>query len=185
MVSCPDKQQWIGELEGRLEGLLSLPPKTDVEHNRAIESVTESLDILQRYQCGPPKFALPEYGQAARGERDGPTVLDFLVDEFVQPGGIVLEGYPPKLPCRCVTFEGKDLCTRKGVIGTLSQEQNKELCSSMEHEADHRLARLQAFRACVDEIHPKLASIPHGRERLLYWITHMGECLRGLGVELR
>ena len=194
MVSCHDKDLWVGELESRMNSLLSMLPKQDPDVNRAIESVAETLDVLKDYPCVPEPRTMgqhleqlvggPQFGQGGLPE-DGPTVLDALVDELVQPGGIVLPGYPEKLPCRCIAFEGKELCTRKGVIGTLTQAQNEQLCAMKIPEADHRLTRLQTFRTCVDEVHPQLASVPEGRERLLYWITHMGTCLRSHGVELR
>ncbi len=182
MVSCRDRDLWIGELEVRLNDLLAVQPKTDVGVNRAIESVTEALEILKDYPC-EPKFEQMMYGPG--GLEEGPRVLDFLVDELGQPGGIVLPGYPEKLPCRCVAFEGKDLCTRRGVIGTLTQAQNEQLCSTRERETDRRLERLRHFREAVNVCHPRIEAVPEGRERLLTWITCMGEELRARGVELR
>ncbi len=182
MVSCRDRDLWIGELEVRLNDLLGAQPKTDVGANRAIESVTEALAILQEYPC-EPKFSAMAYGQELPDE--GPTILDFMVDELVQPGGVVLPGYPEKMPCRCVTFEGRGLCTRRGVIGTLTQAQNEQLCSARQHETDRRLERLRHFREAVNVCHPRIEAVPEGRERLLTWITCMGEELRARGVELR
>ena len=124
-------------------------------------------------------------GSGRKADGDFVTILDFFVDEFVEPGGIILAGYPDKMPCKCVSFEGKDFCTRRGVIGTLTQDQNTQLCSTMEAESDHRLERYKIFRACADKIHPQLANLPQGRERLLYWLEHMGECLKAGGGHLR
>jgi hypothetical protein len=79
--------------------------------------------------------------------------------------GIVIEpaaANDPNLACRCVPItkaDGtvEDLCFKKGVIGTLTQEQNRQLCRSripLRHPAgfeQHIAAFERASEACVAE----------------------------------
>lgn len=87
------------------------------------------------------------------GEREGfgamrPTMLDAVIGmDRPEYGAIILRRAAEKDVCTCATTpEGKQLCTRPGAIGLLSQVQVTQNCSEIIPAADGRLRRAEALR---------------------------------------
>lgn len=77
-------------------------------------------------------------------------LLDEMVEAYGSPGRI-LPGAAKKAPCRCVTIESeggaKKICNRMGILGTLTQEQVGNFCSSTKEVKDGRKERIAVMRA--------------------------------------
>ena len=119
-------------------------------------------------------------------ESVGLLVLDELIETFGSPGRI-LAGAKTKSLCKCVTVqldEGpKKICTRKGIVGTLSQDQVAERCSTTKEVADGRRERIAVLRAtgsCKREVGDLAAP-----KALDNWLDCVGDFLHREGVDIR
>ena len=114
-----------------------------------------------------------------------PTLLDALVDaERGEMGGFVTPAAAPKAPCDCASLPGgKELCTREGVIGILSQVQVRDLCSERRPLANGRIARAQALREAQTICGTLVEGIPDTGQRFGARFTCLSEVLKGRGVQ--
>jgi len=98
--------------------------------------------------------------------------------------GIVIE--KEKGPCTCFKLDGEEICHKKGVIGFLSNRQERELCSTKEikptpigikrrHEEFTEIAGICSQK--VRKKHPK-------GERLLPYLHCMREEAEKRGLEI-
>jgi len=111
-------------------------------------AIEEPLDVLGCIKREAPNYsptfaAMQELGM---GEFDlEPT--DFLID-----GIVVDEERAKSTPCKCVKFNGKDLCWSPGIIGLLKQSQIAKYCPTKEYEAAPKLVKhLEEFKKVAEE----------------------------------
>ncbi len=105
---------------------------------------------------------------------DRPSLLDALVDF----GAILIPGGAPQSPCDCVALpSGKELCTREGAIGILSQDQVKTSCSEIRVVANGRVERAQKLHEAQELCTSMIGDLPRG-ERFGARFTCLSELLR-------
>ena len=87
-------------------------------------------------------------------------------------------------PCRCVEYKpGKSLCWSSGVVGALSDEQEKLYCPTVEKiERPGTVERMRNWQEAVGVCKAEIEPIPKG-ERLEPWLTCMSRELETRGVE--
>lgn len=114
-------------------------------------------------------------------------VLDALVEEFGSPGRI-LPASKTKDVCKCVTVntdEGdKKICTRPGILGTLTQEQIGIHCSKKVEVEDGRRERIAVMRA-TGACKRQVGDLTGGHQALDKWLDCVGEFLHREGVDVR
>ncbi len=95
------------------------------------------------------------------------------------PGIVVNEAIAMATPCRCIEYRpGKKLCFSKGIVGALSDEQEKLYCPVTEKLESLGLEkRLAGWMEAVDTCKAEIAHIPKG-ERLEPWLSCMSRELR-------
>lgn len=103
---------------------------------------------------------------------------------YGSPGIVVDEALAKVTPCRCIEYRpGKKLCFSKGIIGTLSDEQEKLYCPTTEKlESPGLEKRLEGWMESVDTCKIEIANIPKG-ERLKPWLSCMSRELKARGIE--
>jgi len=100
------------------------------------------------------------------------------------PGIVIDETVARASPCRCIEYRpGKKLCFSKGIVGALSDEQEKVYCPTEEKlESPGLERRLEHWMESVDTCKAEIAKIAPG-ERLEPWLSCMGRELKARGVE--
>lgn len=103
---------------------------------------------------------------------------------YGSPGIVVNEALAKASPCRCIEYRpGKKLCYSRGVVGGLSDEQEKIYCPTVEELVSPGLEkRLKDWMGAVEVCKAKIEPIPKG-ERLEPWLTCMSRELAAAGVE--
>lgn len=103
---------------------------------------------------------------------------------FGSPGIVVDEALAKATPCRCIEYRpGKKLCFSKGIVGVLSDEQEKIYCPTIEELVSPRLEkRLEGWMGSVEVCKAEIAEIPKG-ERLEPWLSCMSRELKAAGIE--
>lgn len=103
---------------------------------------------------------------------------------FGSPGIVVSEATAKATPCRCIEYRpGKKLCFSKGIIGALSDEQEKMYCPVMEPmESPGLEKRLEGWMESVETCKAEIAAVPKG-ERLEPWLSCMSRELASHGIE--
>ncbi|MBA7680427.1 hypothetical protein ES703_88743 [subsurface metagenome] len=117
---------------------------------------------------------------------DHELLLHFGIEEMGSPGVVLDEATARATPCSCFTYKGRDLCWSRGVIGMLKQEQQDIYCvAGRTYKAQPKLVeRYTTFAEAAEEAHKKIEAMPKGRERLMTWLTAMGEELSKRGIEV-
>ena len=117
-------------------------------------------------------------------ERDS-LLLNSIPYAFGSPGIVVNEAVAKASPCRCVEYKpGKSLCWSSGVIGALSDEQEKLYCPTIEKvERPGTVERMKNWQEAVDVCKAEIEPIPKG-ERLEPWLSCMSRELATHGVEV-
>lgn len=115
---------------------------------------------------------------------DHELLLHFGIEEVGSPGVVLDKPTARATPCSCFTYKGKDLCWSKGIIGILTQDQQRVYCvAGKTYKARPALTeRYQRFAAAAEEAHKKIEAMPKGRERLEVWLTEMGKALETRGI---
>lgn len=115
---------------------------------------------------------------------DHELLLHFGIEEVASPGVVLDEARARAAPCSCFTYKGKDLCWSKGIIGMLTQDQQKVYCiAGKAYKAQPKLVgRYESFAEAAEEAHKKIERMPKGRERLEVWLGAMGEELAKRGI---
>ena len=103
---------------------------------------------------------------------------------YGSPGIVVNEAVAIATPCRCIEYRpGKKLCFSKGIVGALSDEQEKIYCPTTEKlESPGLERRLDGWMESVDTCKAEIAEVPKG-ERLEPWLSCMSRELAAKGVE--
>jgi len=127
-----------------------------------------------------------------------PTILDpagrglllqFTEHEIEGAGLVVNEERARATPCRVFTYKGREYAFSPGVIGLISGEKNPEQMEAYckvgkTYEVKPGIKeRFETFASAAEEAHEKIEEIPKG-ERLVPWLTAMGEELEKRGVEV-
>lgn len=99
------------------------------------------------------------------------------------PGIVVDEALAKATSCRCIEYRpGKKLCFSKGIVGALSDEQEKIYCPTVEELVSPGLEkRLEGWMESVETCKAEIAEIPRG-ERLRPWLSCMSRELTAHGV---
>jgi len=116
-------------------------------------------------------------------ERDS-LLLNSIPYAYGSPGIVVDEEVAKASPCRCIEYRpGKKLCFSKGIVGALSDEQEKLYCPTEEKLVSPGLQkRLESWMESVDTCKAEIAKVPPG-ERLKPWLSCMSRELKARGVE--
>ena len=111
-------------------------------------SINEPLNVMgclheKTMALSPTYAAMREVGV---GEFDI-TPEDILID------GIVIDEERAKTtPCKCINYNGKELCWSPGVIGMLRQDQVREYCPTKNFEEKPNLVKhLNEFKKIAEE----------------------------------
>ena len=116
-------------------------------------------------------------------ERDS-LMLHSTPYAYGSPGVVVNEAVAMASPCRCIEYRpGKKLCFSKGIIGALSDEQEKIYCTTtVPLESPGLEKRLDDWMESVEVCKAEIAPIPKG-ERLEPWLSCMARELSARGIE--
>ena len=100
------------------------------------------------------------------------------------PGIVVNEALAKATACRCIEYRpGKKLCFSKGIVGALSDEQEKIYCPTVEAlESPGLEKRLEGWMESVETCKAEIAPI-HKGERLEPWLGCMSRELTAHGIE--
>lgn len=141
------------QLEQRKEGNMALTEKEVKEI--AIATADEVMD-RQREQ-----------------EHDS-LMLHSVPYAYGSPGIVVNEAVAKASPCRCFEYEpGKKLCFSKGIVGALSDDQEKVYCPTVEKlESPGLERRLKSWMGAKTICKAEIETIPKG-ERLEPWLSCM------------
>jgi len=104
---------------------------------------------------------------------------------FGSPGIVIDESLAKATPCRCIEYRpGKRLCFSKGIIGALTDEQEKIYCPTIEELVSPGLERrLQGWMESVETCKAEIEAIPKG-ERLAPWLSCMSRELAARKIEI-
>jgi len=119
-----------------------------------------------------------------REQEHDSLMLHSLGPGFGGSGIVVNEAAATASPCRCVEYKpGKKLCFSKGIVGALSDEQEKLYCSTTEAmESPGLEKRLKSWQGAVTICKAEIEPILKG-ERLEPWLHCMSRELSARGVE--
>ncbi len=127
-----------------------------------------------------------------------PTVLDpagrgmllHFTEHAIEGAGLVVnEARARATPCNCFTYKGREYCFSKGVIGMMSSEENPEQIAEYckvgkAYEVKPGIKeRFETFASAAEAAHKGIEEIPKG-ERLVPWLSAMGEELEKRGIEV-
>ena len=117
---------------------------------------------------------------------DHELLLHFGIEEIGSPGVVLDKARAGATPCSCFTYKGKDRCWSKGIIGMLSEDQQKFYCIAGKtyKEQPKLVERYTKFAKAAKEAHKKIEAMPKGAERLEVWLSEMGEELSKQGIEI-
>jgi len=103
---------------------------------------------------------------------------------YGSPGIVVNEAVAKSTSCRCMEYRpGKKLCFSKGIVGALSDEQERIYCPTVEELVSPGLEkRLESWMESVETCKAEIAPIPKG-ERLEPWLGCMSRELAAKGIE--
>ena len=102
------------------------------------------------------------------------------------PGIVVDEEKARKTACKCVEYKpGKRLAWSPGIVGALTDEQEKLYCPTMvEVERPGTVSRMEKWQEAVNTCKAEIATIPkeRGEERMTTWMRCMSRELAKRGV---
>lgn len=106
---------------------------------------------------------------------------------FGSPGIVVNEAVAKASPCRCVEYKpSKFLCWSPGIVGALTDEQEKLYCPTIEKiERPGMVERMSKWQEAVDACKVEIAAIPEaeGERRVTTWLRCMSRGLTLRGIE--
>ena len=132
------------------------------------------------------KRHLDEKHSSPTGGSEFHSLMLHAVADMYGPGGVVLDEEKAKAtPCHCVEYKpGKFWCTSPGVVGALTDEQEKVYCNPMEMVEKPRLKeRLTSFAEAVDTCKAEMPPTD-GRTRLEIYLTCMSRELKAQGIKV-
>jgi len=112
-------------------------------------------------------------------QEESDLLLHSIPHAFGSPGIVVDEATAKVSPCRYIEYRpGKRLAFSKGIIGALSDEQEKNYCPTWEKlESPGLQRRLERWMESVDTCKKEIAEIPRG-DRLMPWLNCMSRELK-------
>jgi len=116
-------------------------------------------------------------------------LLHFTEHAIEGQGLVVNEARARATPCNCFTYKGREYCFSKGIIGMMSSAENPEQIAEYckvgkTYEVKPGIKeRFESFAGAAEEAHKKIEEIPKG-ERLVPWLSAMGEELEKRGIEV-
>ncbi len=115
-----------------------------------------------------------EVMERVREREHDSLMLHSVVYAYGSPGIVVDEPLAKASPCRCIEYRpGKKLCFSKGIIGALSDDQEKIYCpTTVPLESPGLERRMESWMESVETCKAEIAEIPKG-ERLEPWLTCM------------
>ncbi|MBA7533542.1 hypothetical protein ES705_25782 [subsurface metagenome] len=127
-----------------------------------------------------------EVGVCAKMPSTHELLLHFGIEEAGSPGAILDEATAKASPCSCFIYKGKDMCWSRGIIGLLTQDQQKVYCvAGKAYKPRPALTeRYDRFAAAAEEAHKKIEAMPKGMPRLEAWLEAMGEELSKREIEI-
>jgi len=119
-----------------------------------------------------------------REQEHDSLMLHSIPHGYGSPGIVVSEAIAKTSPCRCIEYRpGKKLCFSKGIVGALSDEQERIYCPAVEELVSPGLEkRLKDWMEAVETCKAEIAPIPKG-ERLEPWLGCMSRELAAHGIE--
>ena len=125
-----------------------------------------------------------EVMERVREQEHDSLMLHSVPYAYGSPGIVVDEARARATPCRCIEYRpGKKLCFSKGIIGALSDEQEKIYCpTTVPLESPGLERRLESWMGAVETCKAEIAGIPKG-EKLEPWLSCMSRELVAHGVE--
>lgn len=111
-------------------------------------------------------------------------MLHSLGPGFGESGIVVDEAKAKATSCRCIEYQpGKKLCFSSGVVGALSDEQEKLYCNpEIPLESPGLEKRLKSWMGATKICKAEIAEVPKG-ERLEPWLHCMSRELSARGVK--
>jgi hypothetical protein len=103
---------------------------------------------------------------------------------YGSPGIVVDSAVARATPCRCIDYRpGKRLCFSRGIVGALSDDQEKVYCpTTVPLESPGLERRLAGWMESVETCQADIAAVPKG-ERLGPWLYCMSRELKARGIE--
>jgi len=125
-----------------------------------------------------------EVMERVREQESDSLLLHSTPSAYGSPGVVVNEAVAMASPCRCIEYRpGKKLCFSRGVVGALSDEQEKVYCpTTVPLESPGLEKRLKGWMESVEVCKAEIAPIPKG-ERLKPWLGCMSRELSAKGIE--
>lgn len=113
-------------------------------------------------------------------------LFHFGIEEAGSPGAVLDEATAKATPCNCFIYKDKDYCYSRGVIGMLSQDQERLYCMTGKayKEQPRIVERYIRFAAAAERAHKEIESMPKGMPRLEAWLSAMGRELSKEGIEV-
>ena len=117
---------------------------------------------------------------------DYELLFHFGIEEAGSPGAVLDEATAKVSPCSCFTYKGKDMCWSKGIVGLLTQDQQRVYCvAGKAYKPRPALTeRYTKFAEAAEEAHKKIEAMPTGMPRLEAWLGAMGQELSKKGIEV-
>ena len=82
----------------------------------------------------------------------GVADTDLTLEDILIDGIVVDEDKAKSTPCKCIRYDGKDLCWSPGVIGLLRQDQIAKYCPTKHYEEKPKLIKhLNEFKKIAEE----------------------------------
>ena len=100
--------------------------------------------------------------ERSHSEELGGRLIDWIPHVEGSPG-IEYKAPLEPVPCTCYEVDGTKMCFRHGIIGTLSQEQRKRLCSEEIIKTEGIARRVKAFKAAVEVCKVEIEKFPKGQ----------------------
>ncbi|MEW6624566.1 MAG: hypothetical protein AB1420_15830 [Bacillota bacterium] len=118
----------------------------------------------------------------------GATSIHHIVEVQGSPGIVVDEGLAKATPCKCYPIPTPEkpeqmLCFSRGIIGGLTDAQEKLYCPSKVIVEEGISKRVAKFREAVKVCKAEIEKYPKG-ERLTPWLECMGREAKKRSIEL-
>jgi hypothetical protein len=120
------------------------------------------------------------------GEIPDRPVLHSVPYAFGSPGIVVDEAKARATPCKYVEYApGKRLSWSPGIVGALSDEQERQYCSEwIEVKRPAVVARMRGWQDAVNVCKAEIANVVGGHERVEAWLNCMSRELKRRGIEV-
>ena len=172
---------------------MAYPPKTDIERAATHFGVPVSevtVEMVQHVRGIPRGSGLEPMLETTVEDEEAPDtyamLMHFGIKELGSPGAVLDEARAVGSSCKCFGYDDKDYCFSKGVIGLLTQDQEKKYCALGKNYtvAPGIKKHFAEFSEAAKEAHKKIEDMKPGMERLETWLEAMGAELGKRGIEV-